>query len=81
MNNMSDMLDKMKEMLGEETTQVATLDHALEIAISALEEIAVYAVYSQPAQCEYEAKKALDALRTIKELHIKNSQKDESAEP
>jgi hypothetical protein len=81
MNNMSDMLDKMKELFKEEDVQVATLDHALEIAISALEEIAVYAVYSQPAQCEYEAKKALDALRAIKELHIKNSQKDESVEP
>jgi hypothetical protein len=69
MNKMSEMLDKMKNMINDEASQVAVLDQALEVAIAALEEIAVYAVYSQPAQCEYEAKKALDALRQIKEIH------------
>lgn len=71
------MLDKMREMIDQEKSEISTLDQALDVAINALQEIAIYAVYGQPANCEYEAKKALDALQKIKELNAANTSKEQ----
>lgn len=74
---MSDMLDKMKEIL-EQTEQgeiekpidgVPPLEQAMNRAIFSLGEIILYADYNRPQEAAREAKEALEVITEIKKKY------------
>lgn len=74
---MSEMLDKMKEILenGEDTPAeeivdpTPPLEEALERAIYSLREISLYATYGRAAECQREASETLEVLNALKAKH------------
>lgn len=74
---MSDMLDKMKDLLenGEGVVPEVVVDptppleEALERALYSLSEIATYATYGRSAECAREAQEAFEHLTALKEKH------------
>jgi hypothetical protein len=78
---MSEMLDKIKDMLKEEITASAPvlppLEEAVAKALYSLDEIKIYGTYNRPSECVREATEAYDAIKALWVLYQEQQPKHE----